>query len=156
MPAAYRKLIPEGILQYAHWRMNTKKHTFDALPKPPQGQPGWFSAEHQILPKTEAGLPVRVTLSHRLPHSVPAGIFGFKAVDLSVTLKSAAGRVLEEHQRIFHAENEDYLKPGEPFEQVFTFSRKKLHQAEFLEIRLTRRDSRVSLGRQIFLQQERI
>lgn len=155
MPPVYRRLIG-GLMQYAHWRMDSKKHTFDALPKPPKDAPGWFKAEHALLPKTDEGLPIKISLSHRLPHGVPAGIFGFKAVDLHISLKSAAGRVIEEHQRIFHAENKDYLKPGKTFEQVFTFSRKKLHQAEFLEIRLTRRDSRVSLGRQIFIKQVRI
>ncbi|MDT8445304.1 MAG: multiheme c-type cytochrome [bacterium] len=156
MPAAYRKLIVKGIMQYAHWRMDTKKHTFDALPQAPAGEAPWFTATHQLLPKTERGLPISLRLSHRIPHGVPAGIFGFKAVDLIVSLKSASGQVIEEQQRVFHAENKDFIKAGETYEQVFTFSRSLLGRAEFFEVRLVRRDSRVSLGQQIFLQQNRI
>jgi len=156
MQPVKRKLITEGLMQYAHWEMNAKKHNFSALPHSPEGQKPWFTAKIELSPQNSKVFPVNLTLNHRLPHAVPSGIFGFKAVDLIISLKQANGRMIEERHRVFHAENEEYLKPMVDYKETFKFSHSSLNKAEFVEIRLVRRQNRVSLGKEIFLHQIRI
>ncbi|OGH00907.1 MAG: hypothetical protein A2600_03380 [Candidatus Lambdaproteobacteria bacterium RIFOXYD1_FULL_56_27] len=156
MPAVHRKLITSGPMQYFHWAMDGKKHSFTALPQVPEEGKPWFESVTTLMPRQGETIPVKLTLRHRLPHGVPSGIFGFKAVDLTVSFKSANGLVIEEMHRVFHAEKKEFLKPGEDYQENFLFSRKSLAQAEFVEIRLVRRDSRISLGQVIFLTSSRI
>lgn len=156
MQPVRRKLIVTGLMQYAHWEMDAKKHDFSALPKAGADQKPWFEAEVSIQSQKTKDLPISLTLRHRLPHAVPSGIFGFKAVDLIISLKQANGRVIEEQHRVFHAENKEYLEPLKDYKQTFIFSRQSLNKAEFVEVRLVRRQNRISLGKEIFLHQTRI
>ena len=156
MPAVRRKLIVEQLFQYVHWENDTKKHTFEPQPDPISKAEPWFVATHRILPLHRDGLPIEVVIRHNLPHGVPAGIFGFKTVDMLVTLKTAEGLTVEQQHLVFHAENKKNMPIGQDYKKIFNFSKEVLVKAEYIEISLSRRNSRLHLGKQIFIQQTRL
>lgn len=156
MPSAYRKMIPEGFFQYAHWRQEVKKHSFHAELSPDNKDP-WVKIqyEYQEDPKTHL-VTIDVTVNHRIPHSLPSGTFGFKAVDLIVALKSERGLALKEQSHTFYVEQKGNIKPGETKKHRFQFSLSERVNAEFLEFRVNRRKSRMDFGRTIHQEQHRI
>ena len=154
MPGEYRKLIVEGVMQYAHWAQDTKKHTFEHA-VPPKLKKEWISIEPKFtLDKKE--FKVQVALKHSIPHSLPSGLFGFKAVDLIVALKSPSGKTIEEKLVTFYVEEEKNLIFGKTYKKLFTFTKASRREAEYVEFRVVRRKSRVDFGRVIYSQRNRI
>ena len=154
MPKLHRKLIPEGIMQYFHWKMDTGQHTFNLDVKPPEGK-SWV----KITPSYRMGRKhflVDLTMTHSIPHSLPSGIFGFKAVDLIVALKTPSGMTLEEKMITLYVEEEQNLKAGKQLSKRFSFGLEAKAKAEYIEFKVNRRNSRMDFGRTIHQEQHRI
>ena len=155
MPEVKRKLITKGIFQYAHWEQQGKKHTFAIEVEPDKDVP-WFRAEAKFENQEKGKFEVDLQFSHALPHSFPSGIFGFKAIDLIVSVKNAEGRTMEEQIMTIYAENKKGIKPGKQVDHRFTFSNSVKEMGEFLVVQVRRRKHRTDPGRILLHKQYRI
>ena len=160
MPASKRKTITHALFKLVHWELNGKQHSFiDEVPKPKseeeEEKSSWIKVQNSIN-RVHGDLQVDLKISHSIPHSLPSGIFGFKAVTLVVAVKDVTGRSLSEQTQTFYAEESHNIKPGETFKKRFTFPQEALLRAEYLEIRLQRRKSRMDFGRVLHEEQHRL
>ncbi len=154
MPRAERKLIPQGIFQYLHWEQKVGRHTFNLDVKPFDDQ-DWVRISSKFMEQKERFI-VDLVISHQIPHSLPSGIFGFKAIDLIVALKNPSGKTLEEKIVTFYVEEKRNILPGKRVKKRFVFSASARAEAEYVEFQVNRRTSRTDFGRRIFTQRNRI
>ena len=152
MPMEHRKLIVEGVMQYAHWAQDTKKHTFEHA-VPPKLEQEWINIK-PTFKNTKKGFAISVVMNHKIPHSLPSGLFGFKAIDLVISLKDHSGKTVDEQIQTFYVEEDRNLVYGKDFKKTYTFPTNK--EAEYVEFKVNRRKNRVDFGRVIFKQRHRI
>ncbi|MDH5559615.1 MAG: multiheme c-type cytochrome [Deltaproteobacteria bacterium] len=156
MPSAERKLITEGLFQYAHWKQDVRKHLFLSEPELQGELKDWLKVKAETLSIEKGNHPIRVELNHRLPHAFPAGIFGFKAIDLLVSIKSEYGLTLEEQITTLYAEEKKNIMPNKTYFKIFQFKKADWNKAEYIEIRINRRKSRTDYGVNLLTMHRRI
>ena len=143
MPQIRRKLITQGFFQYVHQEHEARKHTFTGSPAPNNKRDSWLLIETEVLSETNAKWPVRIIVSHDIPHALPAVYFGFKEIDFFVSLKSLDGQILDEQVLTFSSEYDEYIAPNKKSKYDFYFPSSIKAQTEFLEIEVKRSTNNV-------------
>ena len=108
MPQIRRKLITQEFFQYAHEEHEARKHIFTSSPAPYNKRDSWLLIETEVLSETKEKWPVRIIVSHDIPHALPAVYYGFKEIDFFVALKSFDEQVLT-----FSSEYDEYIAPNQ-------------------------------------------